>query len=441
MADRRRRLRSAGGRITSARLGGVILVLTVLAGLALFNKDRIITALEPGTALAAHFASNYRLQPYRSQVKVAGIPVGTVTDIDQRADGSSVVRFKVDDDVPAKLRSAPRARIRPTTVLGGNYYLDLVPGGLPGEFTGEIPVNRTSTPVELDKIARAFPPDTLEAARNDLRRLDRTLRADTRRALDRLLSTAPGTLEPAGEVLTALRGTRPDTDLTTLVRGLESMATELIERRGELTSSLTDLHDTADVLGDRGGDLAETIRLLPATFDSTRAGLRRLDRTLRKLDATAGPARPAVRRLAEVLATADPVLAKARPLINDARELVSDARPLLRDLGPVARDTTQFLGDLDGKVLERANGPIKRTVLSPYRGSGRYPKSGGDDPFYRELAHMVATVDRASALTDANGAAVGYHAGVAPATVAGLPISLEQLFSGLAQLGQRQVGG
>jgi hypothetical protein len=40
-------------------------------------------------------------------------------------------------------------------------------------------------------------------------------------------------------------------------------------------------------------------------------------------------------------------------------------------------------------------------------------------------------------MTDRNGAAVAFHAGVAPGTLTGLPISLEQLFTGLSTIGGR----
>ena len=60
--------------------------------------------------------------------------------------------MEVDKDIPAKLGTAPTATIRPTTLLGGNYFVDLKPGGDPGEFHDVIPVAHTTLPVELDKL-------------------------------------------------------------------------------------------------------------------------------------------------------------------------------------------------------------------------------------------------------------------------------------------------
>ena len=53
------------------------------------------------------------------------------------------------------------AAIRPTTLLGGNYYLELEPGGDRGPLRGDIPLALTELPVELDKVALALQPDLL----------------------------------------------------------------------------------------------------------------------------------------------------------------------------------------------------------------------------------------------------------------------------------------
>lgn len=421
-------------------LGAAFIVIVLVFGVALFQKDRILTTLRPGETITVNFAEDYRLQPFRTKVKVAGIPVGLVTSVERSEDGTAHVGLKVDNDVPGKLRSVPSANIRPTTLLGGNYYVDLVPGGAPGDFGHEIPLERTKSPVELDKITQALPPDTLASAQGAVKNLDATLEQGTRQAIDRLLADAPGALEPAGEVLTAAQGTRPRTDLPELVRGLESTSATLTDRQGELDSTLANLSTTSTVLGQRSTDLANTLEQMPGTLRSTRTGLSRLDGTLDRLSDTAEPARPVVRELDRVLGDLDPVLVKARPLVRDAKDLLVDARPLITDLDPVAQQATGVLEDVRGPVLDRVSGPIKQTVLAPYRGTGRYQNSVSDKPLYQDLAHMLATVDRASSMTDPNGSSIAFHVGVGPGSVAGLPISLEQLFSGLTQIGQRQVG-
>ncbi|NKQ57736.1 MCE family protein [Amycolatopsis sp. K13G38] len=419
--------------MTRFGLGITFIVVALVAGAVLFTKDRIITTLRPGTTITADFARDYKLEPYQTQAKIAGIPVGVVTAVDQAPDGKAVVHLKIDDDAPAKLRSAPTAVIRPATLLGGKYYVDLVPGGETGPFDGRIPAERTKTPVELDQVIDALPPNTLAATQGTLKELDGGL-TSAQPSVKRLLADAPSMLGPTAEVLRAAQGMNPGSDLTTLVSGLESTARTLTERQGQLESILDNLGTASDVLGRRAQDLNRTLALLPSTLDRTKAGLDRLDGTLHKLGDTSGPALPVVQRLDTALQHADPVVASARPLVADLDGLLSDARPLVENLVPTAPRLTTTLDDVRGPVLQRVNGPIMQTVLSPYQGTGRYAGSGDGKPFYQELGYLVAELDRVSSLTSANGANLAFAPGIAPGSLGGLPISLEQLFSNLAVL-------
>ncbi|WP_116200534.1 MlaD family protein [Amycolatopsis circi] len=422
-------------RLTPLRLGILFLVVALLAGTALFNKNRIVTTLKPGETFGIAFSADSRLVPYLSQVKVSFVPVGVVTGVERNAAGGARVEVKVDDGTKAKLGTEPSAVIRPTTLLGGNYFVDLVPGGKPGEPSGDIPVARTKLPVELDKVAAALQPSALRGLQHDVANLDTTLRDGGKEAIDQLVADAPAALGPAANVLDAAVGT-DQTDLTKLVSGLESASRQLIDKEGQLDAVVGDLHTTSSVLGNRAGDLSSAIGQLPASLDSTSAGLDRLRTTLAKLKDTAEPAQPVVTALNTALEHADPVLAKARPVVGNLRNLVADARPLVQDLVPASQQASALLGDVRGPVLDRVNGPVKSFVLSPYRGSGPYAASTSDKPMFQDLAYMFATLTRASSMSDRNGPAVSFQPGIGAGTVGGLPLSLEQMFTGLSgQLG------
>jgi len=193
----------------SARIGVVILAVTLLVSVGLFNKDRISSLLMGGETIEVHFDRAYKLRADVSEVKVAFVVVGKVTGVE--ADGDdAVVRLKVQDDVLDSLGSEPTATIRPTTLLGGSYFVDLQPGGDPGEFTaGSIPVERTTVPVELDKVARAVQPEARKGVQGTVRRLDAALDEEGERALRDLVATAPDTLDPAADVLDAAQSPVP----------------------------------------------------------------------------------------------------------------------------------------------------------------------------------------------------------------------------------------
>jgi phospholipid/cholesterol/gamma-HCH transport system substrate-binding protein len=416
---------------TALRLGLLFLVVVLLGGTALFNKDRILTTLRPGETFQINFAADNRLVPYLSQVKVSFVPIGVVSGVDSAPDGSATVSVKVDDGIRAKLGTEPSAVIRPTTLLGGNYFIDLVPGGPPGEFTGDIPRKRTSLPVELDKVAAALQPSALKGLTDSVGNVDTTLKDGGQAALDKLVADAPGALDPAAGVLAAATGD-DDADLTKLVSGLESASRTLTDKQGQLNDVVSGLHTTTSVLSRRADDLASAVRQMPSTLDSTDAGLVRLKVTLDKLKNTADPARPVATALATALDHADPVLAKAEPVVKQLNGLLVNARPLVEDLVPASQQATALLNDVRGPVLDRIDGPVKTFLQTPYNGSASFASSTSDKPMYEDLGYMFATLDRASSMSDRNGPAISFHPGIGVGSLGGLPISLEQMFTQLS---------
>lgn len=428
----------SGGK--SLRIGIIAIVLVLAAGVVLFDKNRIMTTLKPGDTIKINFAEGSRLRPYFSQVKVSFVPVGVVTGVDRQADGSALVSVKLDDGVREKLGSQPSAVIRPTTLLGGNYFVDLERGGGPGEFSGTIPRERAQLPVELDNVAGALQPSALQGAQHSVENLDNTLQEGGRDALDRLLADAPGALGPAADVLTAAQGENPRTDLANVVTGLETAASQLTEHQGRLDAIVSGLRTTGSVLADRSDDLATAIANLPGAVTSTNSGMQRLDASLGKLRDTADAARPVAQQLAGTLQHLDPVLVKAKPFVGQLEGLLADARPLVQGLVPASQQATAVLSDVRGPVLDRVNGPVRQLITSPYRGTGPYAGQGSDRPVYQELGYMAANIDRASSLMDRNGSAMSFQPGLGPGTADGLPINVQQLFQVLTASIQRQQG-
>lgn len=421
-------------RISPVKLGSLFVVLILLVGIGLFAKSQIVTTLSPGDTITAHFARNYRLQPYQSQVKVGFAPVGTVTGVDEQTDGSAVVSLKLDKGTLAKLRSKPSAAIRPTTLLGGNYFVDLQPGGAPGELADSgIPVERTQLPVELDQVANTVQPDALAGLQHTVGKTDETLRDGGRQAIDQLLADAPDVLEPAGNVLDAARGQHPGTDLPNLVTGLESASARLSEHQGQLDSTVSNLAKVSSTLGEESSEIAATVRDLPATLRSADAGLNRLDTSLGKLRDTSDVARPTVKQLSAALTRLDPVLAKTEPFVRQTNALLADAGPLVNQLVPVSRDATGVLSDVRGPVLDRLNGPVKDFLYSKYHGAGEYAQSTSDVPMYQEIGGAVTNLDKTSSLFDPNGHAIAIQVGFGLGTAGGLPVNLQHFLDQLQQ--------
>jgi len=413
----------AGLRTRTPRTTGLMVMLFLLVfSLFAFNRPRVETTLSSGEPLRAEFAQAYKLVPYQSVVKLAGVEVGKVTGVERSGSDRAVVDMKLDEGTRTKLGTQPHANVRPTLVLGGTYYVELVRGGKDGDVAegSTIPVERTTVPVELDRVLSAVTPDASRAVRGTVRNLDRTLDRGGRRELRRFLAQAPATLDPATDVLKSLRGSAPATDLTHLVTGLRNTSAALNRQQGQLGSILDDLSTTSATLAAARVPMSRAVADGPETLRVTRTGLADLDGTLDKLDTAAESFRPAARSLGPVLAELDTVLKTARPVIADARVVARDARPLVEDLVPTSVYATDILGDVKGPVLGRLNGPVKKAVLTPWHGKGLYEGGGNDNRLYQEVGYLLSDTADVFKFHDKNGAMGRLMAGVGVNTPGGV---------------------
>jgi phospholipid/cholesterol/gamma-HCH transport system substrate-binding protein len=435
------------GRPRSAKSVGVaVLVALVLFGVGAFEKERLTTMLTPGETLEAKFTRNHHLVPYDSEVKMAGVHLGTVTDVERTDDGAALVSMKVAEGTTDKLGSEPSAAIRPALLVGGRNYVALTPGGHTGEFNGgPIPVARTSIPVELDDVLSSFTAEAREGVQSTVHKMEKTLDPVGRRSVKSVLRTAPGTLGITDEVLNAARGTRPGTDLTRLVRGLESAGAVLSEQHAQLSQILSSLHHTTATLSSTRKPLAQTVTTLPHTLRRTRAGLVALNGTLDRLTVTADQIRPSIQQLDPLLTRLDPVLVEARPIVHDVRILLDDARPLAERLVPVVSRGTGVLRNVNGPVLRRVRGPMQQTVLSPWHGHGVYEGGGNDNLFYEEVGFLAVDGAKAFQTHDHNGSLGRLMAGVGGRSVGGsaVPRSVEQYLEtlGFSDAGPQEGSG
>jgi len=402
-------------------LGALLVIAFVAAVFLVYQKSTIATALRSGDTVTAKFARDYRLTPNSSDVKMAGVVVGTVTDVDNEFGQPSVVAMKLDSGIADKLGNQPSAKIRPTTLLGGNYYVELVPGGDEGEFSAEtIPLARTTIPVELDRVLAAIPGSARQGIQTATRQLDKTLADGGSEAVEGLLRHAPGTLKPEAEVLTALQGNRPTRDLAGLVTYTDAIADVMTRRDDQLSAIIDSAADTTTSLALARQPLGDTLYTLPATLTETREGMRSLQGSLKRIITTADRARPSVRELASLLDEADPVVADTRQLLDDLQPLVTDARPLIKELVPTAQQATETLGHIRGPMLDRVNGPIMDAVLSRWEGTGPYAGNGGTGHrFYEEVGYLAAHTAHLSLYGDKNGQMLGLGMGAGSKSVAG----------------------
>lgn len=418
-------------RARAFKLGLCLYVGLAVTLVALAVKPQITGRLESGDTIQAEFSDRYKLRSNDSSVKMAGITVGNVLDVEATDDGTTLVTMKLDKGIIDKLGSAPTARIEPRTVLGGRYAVALDQGGDPGRFSDTmIPLDRTSIPVELDRVLEALPASARDSLQGLIPKLGETLRG-SRAALDEAVRELPPVLDDATPVIASLRGTRPDRDLALLVANLARTARVLSANDERLDSIAGSLDRTVAVLAASSRPLAETVAGLPATLREARLGMAGLATTVAQLEETALSLEPTAPALAELIAKLTPTLREARPVLVDLRPMLRDARPAVQALVPTSRRGTVVLGDLEGPVLDRVNGPFLDFLLNPWHGSGHYADSGygtqKDHKVYEELAYMATNIDRASMTQDRRGSTLGFQVGYNEQSVAGLPFTFQNL--------------
>ena len=358
--------------------GMAFLIAAALIATLLAFKAPIKTWLRSGDTITAEFPSSYRLHANESVVKYDGLDVGVVSGVTYSNHGTALVSMKVNQSAMNVLGSSPSATIAPLTILGGVYDVELRRGGGTGAFTGSfIPEGRTSTPQELDRILEALPTNTRANTQDLVGRLNANLGTQTQAALRRLTKDAPAVMQPAGTVFTAAEGTRPSVDLSDVVGGLSNIGAALTRDSGQLQSTLTSLEQTTSDFAAERSSLAQTFGSLPQTLTTTRTGLTDLNTSLDLLTTTAPAFEPAAKALSPFLSVANPVLAKAVPLLRNLQPLMADARPTLQQLAPAVGTGTNILEQLRGPVLARVNGPITKTIMNPWRGTGPYAGNGG----------------------------------------------------------------
>jgi phospholipid/cholesterol/gamma-HCH transport system substrate-binding protein len=300
--------------------GASPVVRAVVAGLILVVAVAIVVLLFTGGGgyrVTAEFVNAGQLVK-GSEVRVAGVSVGSVEDIEISHSGTAEVTFTVDDDY-APLRQGTQATIKPTSLSGiANRFIDLQLGPDDGEDIedgGRIGPDHTAAAVELDQVFALFDKDTRSSLRGVIKGQADTLRGrgpELRRGvhyLDPALSTGARLFE----VLTRDRALlkRFLVDSGTLVNALA-------RRRDDLTGVVSNLNSTFGALGSQQAALGESIERLPPFLRRADTTFVNLRAALDDVDPLVDAAKPAARRLG--------------PFLDQARMFAADAEPTVRDL-------------------------------------------------------------------------------------------------------------
>jgi phospholipid/cholesterol/gamma-HCH transport system substrate-binding protein len=203
-----------------------------------------------------------------SDVRVLGVPIGTVTSVTPKGE-QVAVEFEYDAAVKVPA-TAKAAVVAPSLV--SDRYVQLLPAYTAGPVMSNgatIALDRTAVPVELDRISQSL--DDLMVALGPEG-------ANKDGALSRLLDTGARNLEGQG---TAIHDTNHDlslalqtlsggkNDLFSTVKNLQSFTSTLATNDTQLRRLNADLASVSDQLAGERGDLGDALRNLAIALNET----------------------------------------------------------------------------------------------------------------------------------------------------------------------------
>jgi ABC-type transporter Mla subunit MlaD len=333
-------------------------------------------------------------------VKVAGVPVGVITDMDVTPGKKAAVTMRIDntDFVPWKRDAQCKVGAQG---LIGEKFVDCQPGSSAagalariGDGDGKgahlLPVAQTSSPVDLDLL-------------NDILRLPYRQRlaillnefgtglAGRGEDLNEVIHRANPALRETDEVLKILAG--QNRTLARLASDSDRALAPLAREKEHLADFVVQANATSEASAERRGDLQRSIELLPGFLRELRplmADLEGFTDQATPVFTDLNAAAPALGRLIKAQGALSDAGRESFPSLGDAlergRPALIDSRPLIRDLGRLGRQAAPAAVNLDKLTssLEKTNA-LQR--LNDVFYSGSLVTNGFDS-----LGHYLRTV-------------------------------------------------
>jgi ABC-type transporter Mla subunit MlaD len=320
-----------------------LIALAAVLGLGAFL---VVRSTGSSYTVRAEFADAAGLRGH-SEVKVGGVEVGTVSSMAVTSDDKALVAMKVSG---VRIGPDAHAYVRPVNLLG-EKYVDLEPGdqSRPLPSGSEIPLARTSTPVELDQLL-----DTLDAstrARLEIL-IDSSGEALAGRGRD--FGATLGSLPPALDQAQAMVGAfaQDNQALGRLVDESDRVIGTMAGQRRALGKLVGTTSDALSVVASRDIQLGQTIQQAAPSVAQLHATLAQLQRTATALTPAANGLRASAPGVAATLRAlpafanaASPTLATATRVAPILTRLGVQATPVVVRLHPVARRLQEFATD------------------------------------------------------------------------------------------------
>lgn len=319
-------------------LGGLV----VLCALAVVYLAFVANSGLPWNSvyrLSVDVPNAQRLSPH-DPVRVGGVRVGQVAEIEARLDGGAPfarVRLSLDRDVEP-LPADTRVRISQASVLGAST-VELLPGtSTRGLADGAvIPLTRAEDTVQLTDLLDIFDRATGKSIQRATREISGGLAARGT-AFNATLGSAARALRGLSRVARAVAS--PDARLGELIRGGARFVEGLAPVRDAMAGIAIGGATTFAAILQAGDALGRAVDLAPRTERAVARSFTTLRPTLTTLRGTVATLRESSPRLRSALGQADRTLAAALPVLRRLPRTSSRVRLALSDLGRLAERPT-----------------------------------------------------------------------------------------------------
>jgi phospholipid/cholesterol/gamma-HCH transport system substrate-binding protein len=313
----------------------------------------------------------------QSDVRISGVDVGKVENIELGPGGKEAVALLNIDDKYAPLPQKTRAMLRTKTLLG-ETYVELSPGNkneatLPEDST--LPTAQVTESVQLDEIFQAFDPKTRAAFQSWMQEAAVAIEGQGQN-----LSYAIGNFDPTFTEFENLFRVLNSQKLA--VSKLFSNGAKTFEalrgREGELANLIGSSNELFTTTGERNEDIEALFRAFPTFQDESRL-------TIDRLRGFAVNADPLSKQLVPVAEELSPTLVKFGELAPEAKKLF-EALPAVEKEAPTGFPALRKLFRDDFPPLLRASEPFVRNLDPVVTGLGLYKRE-----FAATLGNLAAT--------------------------------------------------
>ena len=314
--------------------------------------------------LNAVFENTNRLAN-KSPVRIAGVEIGKVVNVEPMENGSGLVRVKMeiaDEGLPIKKDAELKVRSR--LFLEGNYFVDVEPG-TPGSADLEdgdtIPPNQTASPVQFGQLLTTLQSETRTNLRTLLREYSSSLKREGAAGFNEAIKHWEDAYRNTSQVSDAYRGQEPH-DLTRVLKSQAKVFGALSKDDESLKDLVVGLNDTISGFARQEDNLKAAIPELRDVFREGRPAFASLDRALPEIRGFARDATPGA-------ISSSPTLDAQIPFVRQLRQLVAEDE--LGGLTRQLRSAVPFLARLNTRspktfAQNRALAACQNTVLRPF---------------------------------------------------------------------------